>query len=99
MGGCIVFVSPQNKLHTTTGLPLEEEDVENLLSCIRFPFLQHQNLVEAARNAVLHEANAQHLVVNALSARLSAYEPAEGENSQRPRNSMLRAAVPGKGGR
>eukprot|EP00392_Amoebophrya_sp_AT5.2_P014793 g14954.t1 len=75
-------------------LPLTEVDVDALLDAVRFPYLQHQTLIEAARDPVLHEATAQHLVVEALSARLSAYEPGGIIGDVKPRNSLMRALVP-----
>ncbi|CAD7952992.1 unnamed protein product [Amoebophrya sp. A25] len=76
------------------GLPLDDVDVDALLDAVRFPYLQHQTLVDASREPVLHEATAQHLVVEALSARLSAYEPGGVIGDKKPRNSLMRALVP-----
>ena len=57
------------------GLPFTEDDVEEILSVVRYSYLKHETLVECAADPVMHEANAQHLVVKAFSARLAAYEP------------------------
>ena len=57
------------------GLPIDELDADALIDCVRFPFLEHQELVDASRDPVLHEIGYQHLVVEALSTRLAAYEP------------------------
>ncbi|CAD7937101.1 unnamed protein product [Amoebophrya sp. A120] len=89
---------PNKEPEVKAGLPLDEVDVDALLDAVRFPFLQHQTLVDAARDPVLHEANAQHLVVEALSSRLSAYEPGGVHDECKPRNSLMRALVPVKPG-
>ena len=57
------------------GLPFTEDDVEEILSVVRYSYLKHESLVECAADPVMHEANAQHLVIKAFSARLAAYEP------------------------
>lgn len=58
-------------------VPFTNEEVERLLQAVRFPHLEHKELLEAAKDPVLQEAGAQPQVLEALSSRLSQYEAVE----------------------
>lgn len=74
--------------------PLTEEDASRLLNAVRFPQLEHGDLLEALKDPVLLERGAQQRILEALSARLSRYEDAGAAASgaacaQGPRPSTL----------
>eukprot|EP00933_Yihiella_yeosuensis_P033074 TRINITY_DN26778_c0_g1_i1.p1 TRINITY_DN26778_c0_g1~~TRINITY_DN26778_c0_g1_i1.p1 ORF type:complete len:603 (+),score=126.60 TRINITY_DN26778_c0_g1_i1:247-1809(+) len=76
-------------------LPLTEEEAKTILSAVRFPYLEHKDLLAAMKDPVLLEAGAQQQVLEALSSRLSHYEHTGEESSpavKQPRPSTLPGA-------
>lgn len=86
---------------TANDVNLTDEESKNLLGCVRFPNLSHDALVEASKDGVMLECGAQQLILNALSSRLSAYEPGGQPDGRRPRLSTgdARQLSPQKPGR
>lgn len=72
---------------------LSDDEAARILAAVRFPHLEHRELLAAVKDPVLLEAGAQQRILEALSSRLDAYEHAgEDQASQRqePRPSTLR---------
>lgn len=71
-----------------------EEEAARVLGAVRFPHLEHGELLTAVRDPVLLEAGAQPRILEALSSRLEAYERASSDRAaprQEPRPSTCRA--------
>ncbi|CAK0799932.1 unnamed protein product [Prorocentrum cordatum] len=77
---------------------LSEEDAKRILDCVRFPHLEHKELLAAMRDPVLVQVGAQQRVMEALSSRLSQYEhaPEAGAlSAQEARPSTMAASARG----
>eukprot|EP00931_Biecheleriopsis_adriatica_P037331 TRINITY_DN21408_c0_g1_i1.p1 TRINITY_DN21408_c0_g1~~TRINITY_DN21408_c0_g1_i1.p1 ORF type:complete len:654 (-),score=159.16 TRINITY_DN21408_c0_g1_i1:34-1968(-) len=80
--------------------PLTGDEVSRVLACVRFPHLEHGDLLRASKDSLLQDAGAQPQVLAALSARLAQYEAADGETfagSQAPRPSTQKGQKGGRG--
>lgn len=86
--------SPPSSEDFVPDAPVTAEDVDRLLSAVRFAYLEHKDLLAASKDPVLLEAGAQQQVLAALSSRLSQYETAGVENEEEgavpPRPATLR---------
>lgn len=58
----------------TDGAPMPVEDVQRLLSAVRFRHLRHEELLEALQIPALAAAGASEQILHALSGRLAQYE-------------------------
>ncbi|CAE7426454.1 unnamed protein product [Symbiodinium sp. CCMP2592] len=77
---------------------LTNEEVQRLLATVRFPHLEHKDLLAAMKDPILAEAGAQQHILAALSSRLSQYEAVDGAaTSAQPRPSTVRRGPPGPG--
>jgi len=76
---------------------ITEDETTRILGSVRFPHLEHKELLAAVKDPVLVEAGAQQCILEALSSRLDVYEKAGDDDSavprQQPRPSTIRRTV------
>ena len=78
---------------------LSDAETAATLEAVRFPQLEHKELLTSAQDPVLLEAGAQPVVLEALSSRLEAYEQGAGagRSQKGPRPSTLQKGAGGGG--